>query len=41
LQNKIRAEQQKKNQKEGNIDQPQEDKPAEIVFLRPAELHAR
>src|SRR4029453_567783 len=41
LQNKIRAEQQKKNQKESNVDQPQEDKPAEIIFLRPTELHAR
>ncbi len=41
LQNKIRTEQQKKNQKESNVDQRHEDKPAEIIFLRPAELHAR
>src|SRR6266498_3281860 len=39
LQNKIRAEQQEKNQKKSNIDQRQQDKPAEIIFLCPAKLH--
>lgn len=41
LQNKIRTEQQKENQEKNDVEQREKDEPAEVIFLRPAELHAR
>src|SRR5712692_1055700 len=41
LQNKIRTEQQKENQEKNDVQQREKDEPAEVIFLRPAELHAR
>ena len=40
LQNKIRTEQQKENQEKNDVEQREKDEPAEVIFLRPAELHA-
>src|SRR5204862_1589989 len=39
LQNKIRTEQEEKNQEEGDDHQRKKDEPAEVIFLRSAELH--
>ena len=36
LQNKVRAQEQEKNQEKDNVDQGKDNEPAEIVFLRPA-----
>ena len=39
LQNKVRAQEQKKDEEKHHIDEWEHDQPAEIVFLGPAQLH--
>ncbi len=39
LQNKIRTEQQEKNEEEGHVHPRQENEPTEVIFLRTAKLH--
>ena len=40
LQDKVRAQEEKENQQENNVDQWEYDEPAEIIFLCSAEFHA-
>ena len=39
LENKIRAEEQKENEEKHNVDQREDDEPAEVVFFCPAQFH--
>jgi len=41
LQNKIWAKQQKQQQQKNDVEQGEKHEPTEVMFLRPAELHAR
>jgi hypothetical protein len=41
LQNKMRAEDEEENHQECNVEQRKHDEPREVIFLRPAKLHAR
>src|SRR5205085_4234613 len=41
LQEKVRAQQEKKYEQESDIDEREQDQPAEVVFLRPDQLHSR
>ena len=39
LQNKIRTEQEEKNEEEGHVHPRQKNEPTEVIFLRTAKLH--
>src|SRR3984893_13292657 len=39
LKNKVRAQEQKKNEKEHNVDERENNEPAEVVFFCPAQFH--
>ncbi len=41
LENKVRAQEQEKDEKKHYVDERKDDEPAEIIFFCPAELHPR